>query len=126
MNKSGNLIIAAALILISAQPNCLATDFDPLAPPASSVSGAGGNNAGQVVLGIQNSKVLSETSKHVNVIYENGAVVITGTVASDRDRQEISGIAEKCGCANVRNEVKVAGSVPTKKVHQAETITIKH
>jgi hypothetical protein len=125
MNKSCNLITAVTLLLIAAQQNCLATDFDPLAPPASSVSGAGGNNAGEVTMAIQQSD-LPDESKHINVLYKDGAMVLSGTVGSDRDREEIGAIAEKCGCVNIRNEITVKGTGKKKKVHQAETITVKH
>jgi len=126
MNKACNLITAATLLLIAAQQNCLATDYDPITPGASSVSGAGGDNSGQVTNAIRQSKLLSEDSKQVNVAYKHGAIIISGTVASDRDREEIGTIAEKCGCVNVRNEVTVQGADSNKTVHQAETITVKH
>jgi osmotically-inducible protein OsmY len=106
MNKLCNLLIATTLFFISTQQYCWATDFDPLTPPASSVSAAGGNNAGEVSLAIQQSN-LPEGSKHVNVSYKNGAIIINGTVDSDHDRQEIGNIAAKCGCVNVRNELTI-------------------
>ncbi len=107
MNKLGNIIAATMLLVGLVQQNCLATDFDPVAPSATSAVGAGGNNASDVSLAIQQSEELSDGSKHVDVSYTDDAIVIRGTVDSDRDREEIGNIAAKCGCVNIRNEVKV-------------------
>ncbi len=125
MNKLCKLMAAAALLLVSIPQNCLATDFDPITPPSSSVSGAGGNNAGDVNLAIQQSD-LPEGSKHVDVSYRNDALIIRGTVQSDRDRQEIGNIAAKCGCVNIRNELKVTQSPRTKTSPKAKIIRPSH
>jgi len=100
-------ILGATFLLIAIQQSCLATDYDPLAPPATSVQGAGSNNSSEVNLAIQQSDLPAE-SKHVEVLYLNGSVVLRGIVNSDRDRQLIGGIAEKCGCVSIKNELKVA------------------
>ena len=59
---------------------------------------------------------ISPESKHVDIAYQNGSTIIRGTVASSRDRQIISSLARKCGCVNIKNELKVAqkSHVPTK------------
>ncbi len=103
-NKIHLLSIMASLLVVGAP--CLATDFDPLSPPASSITGAD-ESIGQFVLAVQQSKDISVDSKNINIVNKNGAVIITGSVASDRDREEIGNIAAKCGCVNVRNKLTV-------------------
>ncbi len=125
MNKSFKLISTTTLFLMAAQQNCLATDFDPLVPPASSVSASGGDNSAALILAIRNSNELSEVSRHVNVTCKDGAMIISGTVTSDRDRQQISAIAQQNGCTDVRNEVTVAGATSVKPIHQGEVITVQ-
>ena len=104
MNKACSLI-AVTLVLISSQQNCLAVDFDPT-HAATSVQGAGGDNSVEVNRAIQQANI-SANSKKVEAIYQNGSIVLRGTVDSDRDRQTIDNAAEKCGCVSIKNEIVV-------------------
>jgi hypothetical protein len=71
-------------------------------------------------MAIQQSN-LPDDSRHVNVSYENNSIILRGTVASDKDRSEIGGMAEKCGCINIKNEIKV---IPPTKKYATTTIVI--
>jgi len=120
MNKVFKLLIATSAILIS-QQNCLATDYDDNAPQANSGSQTpGGNDIGQLGIAIQQSSKISEKSKHINIVYKDGAIIMTGKVENDNDRQEIGNLAAKCGITNVRNELTIKQH---KKAANSQTIT---
>lgn len=92
---------------------CIAQDNGKTPRPMNIVSPASNpddpSKAGDIVLLIQQANISPE-SKHVDVVNENGSTIIRGTVATDRDRQIIGGLAEKCGYANIKNELKVKQS----------------
>jgi len=102
---------ALPLIVLLSQSLCWATDYYPIGSNNSSVVGAGGNNSEQVNMAIAQSGLPPE-SRNVTATYRNGAIVLTGTVADDRDRQEIGSIAAKCGCVNIKNEITVRSTTP--------------
>ena len=108
MNKVCNLILVIIILSITKQ-NCLAVDFDPT-HAATSIAGAGDDNSAQVSAAISKAKI-SPNSKNVEVLYQNGSIVLRGTVDNDRDRQTIGNAAEQCGCVSIKNELTVRKSV---------------
>ena len=111
----------AFFILVNANSACFA-DSRSLAPATPSSYGEGGNTAPQITLAIQQDPSLPAEAKHINAIYKNGTIILQGTVATDRDRQKISSIAEKSGAQNISNEIVVKNNVGKIKLKPRQPI----
>jgi osmotically-inducible protein OsmY len=112
-------------VAVSANYPCLAgsTESQSEAPTGMTVPMPSAGS--QVNDGIQSSSHLSPEAKHVNVSNKDDAVVLTGTVPTNGDKQKINSIAEQSGATNVRNEIKVEKSA-VKKQPVPKVQIIKH
>jgi len=105
-------------VLLSNTEVSLAADFNPVAPaPSADVVDA--NTKANLMTAISRAN-LSPAAKNIQVIPDDGTLILRGVVKDDRERQTISTLAEQNGCTNIKNELKVQ-AVPKRQVASKRT-----
>lgn len=113
----------AVVIAASSNHPCLAGSTESSNESSAPLEVSGAGMGSQINSAIQASTDLSREAKQVNVATKDGAIVLTGTVPTDDDRQKINSIIEQSGAASVRNEIKVANSGKHKHKTKSSTQT---